>query len=83
MNLYKYHCEPKEARRELYHQGWSLIPRSYTIFCIIFPNLLHRTEEDYEPFLFFISLSLPPCLFFWIGRNKEESNGGERSATIL
>lgn len=72
MNLYKYHCEPKEARRELYHRGWSLIPRSYTIFSVIFPSLLHRTEEDYGPFSIFhfpVATSSPVFL------DREEQRG--------
>ena len=25
MNLYAHHCEPREARGNFYHRGWSLV----------------------------------------------------------
>lgn len=75
MNLYTYHCEPTEARRELDHRGWSLIPRSYTLFLLYFQTFCIDWRKTTKLFLFFIALLLPPRLiFFSIGRNKEEDN---------
>lgn len=75
MNLYTYHCEPTEAGRKLDHQGWSLIPRSYTLFlALFFQAFCIDRRKTTNLFLFFIALLLPPHLFFWIVRNKEEDN---------
>ncbi len=75
MNLYTYHCEPTEARRELDHWGWSLIPRSYTLFLLYFITFCIDRRKTTKLFLFFIALLLPPrFIFFSIGRNKEEDN---------
>lgn len=76
MNLYTYHCEPTEARRELDHRGWSLIPRSYTLFsALFFQTFCIDLRKTTKLFLFFIALLLPPHhIFFLIGRNKEEDN---------
>lgn len=75
MNLYTYHCEPTEAGRELDHRGWSLIPRSYTLFlALFFQTFCIDRRKTTKLFLFFIALLLPPHLVFWIRRNKEEDN---------
>lgn len=69
MNLYAHHCEPREAKGNFYHRGWSLIVWSYTKFLNISFDLLHQEDKDYVPifyFCFLLLLFIPLDLFFYI-----------------
>lgn len=69
MNLYAYHCEPREARGNFYHWGWSLIVWSYTIFWI-FPLIFYvKRTKTTCPFCILFSCCCFPSLsifFFFL-----------------
>lgn len=76
MNLYTYHCEPTEAGRKLDHRGWSLIPRSYTLFlALFFQTFCIDRRKTTNLFLFFIALLLPFISFSGSGGTKRRITG--------
>lgn len=78
MNLYAYHCEPREARGNVYHRGWSLIVWSYTIFWI-FPLIFYvkrtKTTCPFCIFVFLLLLPVPLNLFFLHPRGIKRVTG--------